>query len=300
MTENAIYAKHHILPKALYPEYVSFKDFPWNEVLLTFKEHKLAHILLAKTFYKTNMHSALRFFGIDMVSGTNWYNDGTNNIRVLSKDSEGLIKGRTSTEAWKNKTYVSKNGVNKQIDISELEFYLSEGYTKYMIKKTLIFFTNDIVNVAMTKEYVEKFKIQNPEYRLGYIVKSERRKIGSSKIYHKNDIECRVMEHEVDSFEENGWIKGRSNKTKDSCAKYQINKDGIGKRVSEEELNTKLLEGWTLGLPKGTKYNTYFLGKVIINNGIKSQYVKSEELIHYLDNGWIKGRLPKSLTPSML
>lgn len=44
--------RHHICPKAkdLFPEYKSFKDFPWNMIRLTLREHYIAHLLLWKTF----------------------------------------------------------------------------------------------------------------------------------------------------------------------------------------------------------------------------------------------------------
>jgi hypothetical protein len=44
------YESHHILPKAkcMFPHYSSFKQHPWNQVLLTAKEHYICHLLLIK------------------------------------------------------------------------------------------------------------------------------------------------------------------------------------------------------------------------------------------------------------
>src|ERR1035437_2166911 len=44
--------KHHICPKAsdLFPEYKSFRKNQWNKALLTGKQHKIAHILLWKSY----------------------------------------------------------------------------------------------------------------------------------------------------------------------------------------------------------------------------------------------------------
>ena len=42
--------KHHILPKALFPEYKSFKHNKWNKVYLTFRQHILCHYMLMKAF----------------------------------------------------------------------------------------------------------------------------------------------------------------------------------------------------------------------------------------------------------
>ena len=44
--------KHHICPKAkdLFPEYASFKYFPWNKVILTGRQHFIAHWMLWKAY----------------------------------------------------------------------------------------------------------------------------------------------------------------------------------------------------------------------------------------------------------
>ncbi len=44
--------KHHICPKSLdlFPEYKSFIKHPWNKVLLTLRQHFVAHFMLAKAF----------------------------------------------------------------------------------------------------------------------------------------------------------------------------------------------------------------------------------------------------------
>jgi hypothetical protein len=44
--------KHHICPKAksFFPEYSSFKKFPWNMIKLTAKQHFIAHWILARAF----------------------------------------------------------------------------------------------------------------------------------------------------------------------------------------------------------------------------------------------------------
>lgn len=43
---------HHICPKAsdLFPEYSSFKNYPWNKLKLTSRQHFIAHWMLAKAY----------------------------------------------------------------------------------------------------------------------------------------------------------------------------------------------------------------------------------------------------------
>ena len=52
---EGIKEKHHILPKAkdLFPEYKSFSGNPWNKVLLTPRQHFIAHWILWKAFSGT-------------------------------------------------------------------------------------------------------------------------------------------------------------------------------------------------------------------------------------------------------
>lgn len=47
--------QHHFCPrsKSLFPEYKEFKDFPWNKVILTARQHFIAHWMLWKTFGKS-------------------------------------------------------------------------------------------------------------------------------------------------------------------------------------------------------------------------------------------------------
>lgn len=41
---------HHILPKSTYPNYSNLKKYDWNAVILTAREHYIAHLLLVKIF----------------------------------------------------------------------------------------------------------------------------------------------------------------------------------------------------------------------------------------------------------
>lgn len=67
-SKNAYYEAHHILPKSIYPEY---KKLPENIVLLTPREHFIAHFLLTKIYPKgsqeyNKMVYALHKFTIGM------------------------------------------------------------------------------------------------------------------------------------------------------------------------------------------------------------------------------------------
>lgn len=59
--------EHHICPKAvdLFPEYNSFWQFPWNKILLTAKQHYIAHMLLWKVYGGSQ---AKAFFAMSMAT----------------------------------------------------------------------------------------------------------------------------------------------------------------------------------------------------------------------------------------
>ena len=42
--------RHHICPRAMFPEFTSFSEFPWNCVKLTVRQHFIAHLLLYKAY----------------------------------------------------------------------------------------------------------------------------------------------------------------------------------------------------------------------------------------------------------
>lgn len=52
--EYFYYENHHILPKSIFPEYSDLKEYSWNGVLLTAKEHFICHLLIYKHYKKLN------------------------------------------------------------------------------------------------------------------------------------------------------------------------------------------------------------------------------------------------------
>lgn len=103
------YENHHILPRSLFPEYQCFSSFPWNKARLSYRQHIIAHWMLA------------RIFGGDM-NRTLWY---MSNGACLYKHRIGFPKvssrmysesrrrfsedqSKRSIELWKNEEYREK------------------------------------------------------------------------------------------------------------------------------------------------------------------------------------------------
>lgn len=60
LTEDEYYEYHHIIPKALNPEFKNLKANPWNKAILTARQHGTAHWILARAlggsmWYALNM-----------------------------------------------------------------------------------------------------------------------------------------------------------------------------------------------------------------------------------------------------
>lgn len=55
--------RHHILPKEIFEEYSSFSKHPWNMVVLTYRQHLIAHWMLWKIIGTTGQLSAFFLMG---------------------------------------------------------------------------------------------------------------------------------------------------------------------------------------------------------------------------------------------
>lgn len=136
----------------------------------------------------------------------------------------------------------------------------------------------------------------------------------SGRIYIiKDNVEKRIKPEELENYLSNGWTKGRLKERtafhiegiKANTGIRKINKNGVNKNVPKGEVDKWLAEGWKLGSienrqpwseerkkENGKRIAELHTGRKIINNGIKNKSVKKEEVIEYLKNGWVLGKLP--------
>lgn len=59
---DGIIEKHHICPRAMFPEYISLTENSWNRADLTPRQHFIAHLLLWKVYPAVNAVKAALFF----------------------------------------------------------------------------------------------------------------------------------------------------------------------------------------------------------------------------------------------
>jgi hypothetical protein len=90
---------HHVCPKAdgLFPQFNNLKDNPWNGILLTKKQHIIAHMFLAKIYNHQGMKYAVHM----MLSETREINQS--NVKYLH------IKNKYRECPWCNKSVKGGN-----------------------------------------------------------------------------------------------------------------------------------------------------------------------------------------------
>lgn len=105
-TEGYIYfEKHHILPKSIFPKYKDLKEYSWNSILLTPKEHFICHILIWKHYKKIEcireerkMSKALRMMNYNGEYNSNNYTYFKLNLKH-SKETIQKIKEKRKLQA---------------------------------------------------------------------------------------------------------------------------------------------------------------------------------------------------------
>ena len=313
------YENHHIVPKSF-----GGSDDSTNLVLLTYRQHFIAHLLLAKAFPDTNIRSCLYYFIYGGKQGTiiktsrafefakmlagiidsSWFNDGLNNYRLPLKIGLdlGYRPGRVSTDVWKNKLYVNDGTKNYRINSNQITKYLDNGYTKGQLKRyKCIPVTNGDINKSVPEDLLDSFLTENTQWFRGAVTKSPYREKGKIVRVSNGEFEKNVLKVDLEKYINSGWKLGRSNRSKTSCSKAsnQIYLNDQNKRVSDEDLEKYLNLGWKLGLPDKQRLanRTKTLGKIIIHHLElnKEKRILDIDLFEFERNGWTRGRHPKTI-----
>ncbi len=153
---------HHILPKSIFKDYKSFKDNPWNRVYLTYKNHYLAHILLAKAIRGKMLFALNRMFTLKKYSFENIEDEkeiiklkilyrkiSAKHLKSIGSNKESILK-RVINRIL-NGNYIVSNKTKLKQSNSKLGTKLSNE-TKNKISKKL-------KNIPKTKEHNEKVRL---------------------------------------------------------------------------------------------------------------------------------------------
>lgn len=89
--------KHHICPKAkdLFPEYKSFRECPWNKVILTARQHFIAHWMLWKAYGGSQTQAFWLMYGKSKDSSV-YQNLRTENVNLISERMKGYSTYKNS------------------------------------------------------------------------------------------------------------------------------------------------------------------------------------------------------------
>lgn len=120
--EGIYYEKHHIFPKSKFPQYVKNKH---NLVLLTSKEHFIAHLLCYKIWpCKETACAMWAFLSLNTFNKTNIVSSKTYSIirneihsTVFDEEKRKLIS-KNSKQMWKNRTEEERKEVCEKIKIA--------------------------------------------------------------------------------------------------------------------------------------------------------------------------------------
>lgn len=100
--------KHHILPKSVYPEYIDFNIYAWNEANLTPRQHYIAHYMLAKAIGGKMWYAIRR-----MTFTCNSVND-CRNSKIYEMSKKHIITEFSINNPMKNPEIAAKTSNTKK------------------------------------------------------------------------------------------------------------------------------------------------------------------------------------------
>lgn len=173
--------RHHILPKSIFPQYKLFSKFPWNEAILTLKEHFIAHIMLHHIF-KGKMSLALLRMSHSL---------GKSRLYEAC-----MLEYRNSDEQIKN-AKLGASALNEKMKMGMRIYYDVNGYSH-----GLMFEDNEKIKLYnLTLDRKSEKMILQRELRSKLAAESNKGTI----IYNNGKINKKFKKDEIIP---NDWIKG--------------------------------------------------------------------------------------------
>lgn len=200
LNDDEIVHKHHILPKAkdMFPEYKNFLLNPWNCVLLTPREHFIAHMILCKAF--SGSSQTLAFFNMTRkfsIKSSKMYD-------VIKNDFIHVMKDINKEKSRCEKISCSLKGKPK-----------SEEHIKKLIGHYVSDTTREKLRMAnLGKKHTLESKQKMSNSRIGKKRtphteetknKCRERKLSQNMKWYNNGTEEKILQFPID----NTWILGR-------------------------------------------------------------------------------------------
>jgi len=300
--KDEYFESHHVIPRCL-----NGLDDLLNLVLLTAREHFLAHWILTK-IYPTN-HKLVYAFNCFCRTGCNHENH-TRLFRPKSKlykyAREKYIYLLKHNDKWKQKmgktmedlVWIKNNDTKEcfRIHKCSTKEFLDIGYK-----------LGRIINHRYPHTKVTKHKMSLA--KLGKKISNKHKKSIikqlKTRIWINNSIKSKhISKEKADNFIFLGWKLGRV-KNKFIFGKNKnkvvVNKNGKCKFIDKDTLQNFLKRKWCLGngrsstinwtLQKRQEIQKRFSDRIWINNGIKNKRCKKIEIKQFIDLNWKYGRL---------
>lgn len=263
--DGKYYEKHHIIPKSL-----GGTNDEENLVLLTAREHFLAHYLLCKFITEKEQH-------YKMVCAFNL---------LLSFEKKSTVQLEERTKAYNSSRFYSFLKEKYSKEVSSLRKGRKIINRKKAEKRYWIFNENYSKDRMVLLEEIPVYLQQG--WKRGRLNKNKPcipRKKGYIRVYNsETNLEKSITIDELETYLLNGWKKGRRPVSEETKRKHkQLMLDPNGKN---QEYFKKLRNGEVF-----RNKNT---GKKCVNKNGQYKLIKIEEVEDYLLNGWKLGGAPKS------
>ncbi len=205
------YEAHHWLPKSMYPQYIKCK---WNIVLLTAKEHFIAHRLLNKIFQdNVKLEKALLFMCQPEKYG----------IKISLKKFQELKENMSNRMKINNPMF---NEESKQSMIEKLTGRNLSQDVKDKISESTIGPKNHFFGKSHT---LESKKIMSKKQKVNQLILQR-----TDPLYYEKKSKA-------------AQISNEKQKAKRKESKF-MNRNGINKMVHRTEQSICLQEGWIFGM----------------------------------------------------
>lgn len=268
--------EHHILPRAVFPQYEDLSEHPWNSIELPLRFHFVAHWILSNVFLTGSPKSDM---GLAF-----WCMAWIDKERISSHIFE--MARAKMVESLTGRIRIHKDDIEKSITPDIMDEFLSNGWIKGPHPKHRK--PNNWINngTKCKRVFDEDLKSHLDD---GWVRGTIGHKNHNGKTWVNNGEIVKIIDpSELEQYISDGWIKG---KIEGTIAKglISVTDDVTALRVKPEEVDGYLAKGWRIGtINKPTK------GKLYVNNGIECKVVSIEEHDLLISEGWNHGMLPRN------